>query len=405
MDSSWLELLHYYDLMHPSLALIRKFFINLKLIGNFSVTLLDQSHVLIKFVNDLDYSRVFCHQSYLFFNCFMWLTKWSPTVEIGGESLIVSIWISFPNLYPHFYSTRIFHGLGLFGNPLKVDNATTMGLRPSMARVLVKIDVTKKFADKIWLGPEKLRYFQQVVLEDLPLFCVKCKRLGHSSNSCCPAVHVKVVGENVESDIQLGGVLANKDLVVIADSCEGRKVEATVPEEGMTNLLNPIPLTSAGLLEEELGVPIDRDQLGKGCYVGSAIDLVPLVCSDFPVAGGLELCDVYGTVAPEGINMPGIMIFSSLSEGDEPLSKSIYDPIFIVPITLVPKEALHFHHSSDSEVLHVERILADTTPDDESFYEEDLDSQDNFNFSILQILEVGSSKSKGKQKKRKSKKK
>ncbi|KAL0913510.1 hypothetical protein M5K25_016975 [Dendrobium thyrsiflorum] len=37
------------------------FFFNLKLIAEFSVTLLDSSHVLIKLSNDLDYSKVFCH--------------------------------------------------------------------------------------------------------------------------------------------------------------------------------------------------------------------------------------------------------------------------------------------------------------------------------------------------------
>ncbi|KAH0448100.1 hypothetical protein IEQ34_021900 [Dendrobium chrysotoxum] len=42
----------------PSLNSIHKFFFNLKLIGVCSVTILDERHVLIKLVNDLDYSRV-----------------------------------------------------------------------------------------------------------------------------------------------------------------------------------------------------------------------------------------------------------------------------------------------------------------------------------------------------------
>ncbi|KAH0448724.1 hypothetical protein IEQ34_022524 [Dendrobium chrysotoxum] len=47
------------------------------LIGNFSVTLLNPKHVLIKLVKDLDYNRVFSHHFY-FVNSFMRLTKWSP---------------------------------------------------------------------------------------------------------------------------------------------------------------------------------------------------------------------------------------------------------------------------------------------------------------------------------------
>ncbi|KAH0433801.1 hypothetical protein IEQ34_026932 [Dendrobium chrysotoxum] len=51
----------------PSLDSIRRFFFNLKLTADFSITLLDSSHVLIKLLNDMDYSRVFCHISYLVF--------------------------------------------------------------------------------------------------------------------------------------------------------------------------------------------------------------------------------------------------------------------------------------------------------------------------------------------------
>ncbi|PKU80021.1 hypothetical protein MA16_Dca014386 [Dendrobium catenatum] len=161
------------------------FFFNLRLTGAFFVTVLDSSHVHIKLENDLDYSRVFCHRSYLVFNCFMNVSKWSPTGDIGDESPIVPIGISFPNLRPHFFSPRILHGLGLlFGNPLKVDNATALGSRPSVARVLVEIDITKKFLDKILIGPEKRGHFQQVFMEDFPLICPKCKRFCHSLGDC-----------------------------------------------------------------------------------------------------------------------------------------------------------------------------------------------------------------------------
>ncbi|KAH0469910.1 hypothetical protein IEQ34_001468 [Dendrobium chrysotoxum] len=79
----------------------------------------------------------------------MRLTKWSPLDDIGAESPIIPIWISFSNLRPHFISPHILHGLGLlFGRPLKVDNATALGSCPSGARVLVEIDITQKYTDK-----------------------------------------------------------------------------------------------------------------------------------------------------------------------------------------------------------------------------------------------------------------
>ncbi|KAI0501567.1 hypothetical protein KFK09_016512 [Dendrobium nobile] len=89
---------------HPSLESIRKFFFNLKLNGEFFVTLLDQLYVLIKLGNDFDYNKVFCHISYLVNNCYMKVTKWSPLVDIGVESMVIPIWMSFPNLRQHLFS-------------------------------------------------------------------------------------------------------------------------------------------------------------------------------------------------------------------------------------------------------------------------------------------------------------
>ncbi|PKU80092.1 hypothetical protein MA16_Dca021719 [Dendrobium catenatum] len=80
----------------------------------------------------------------------MKLSKWSPFVEISEESPIVPVWVLFPGLRPHFFSSRILHGLGsLFGRPLKVDSATAVGSRPSVARILVELDITKRYPNKV----------------------------------------------------------------------------------------------------------------------------------------------------------------------------------------------------------------------------------------------------------------
>ncbi|XP_020702248.1 uncharacterized protein LOC110113880 [Dendrobium catenatum] len=169
----------------PPLDAIRNFFFNLKLNREVSVTVLDYTHILIKLSNDLDYCRVFGHRSYLVFNCFMKLTKWSPTLDIGVESPIIPIWISFPHLRPHFFVPRILFGLGeLFGKPLKIDEATSVGSRPSNARVLVEIDITKTYTKQVWLGSEALGYVQDVVFDEFPHFCSVCKCLGHVSGKC-----------------------------------------------------------------------------------------------------------------------------------------------------------------------------------------------------------------------------
>ncbi|KAI0522527.1 hypothetical protein KFK09_004906 [Dendrobium nobile] len=55
----------------PSLEAIQFFFFNFQLIGDFSVTVLNPKHVLIKLLNDLDYCRIFSHRSYFINNFYM----------------------------------------------------------------------------------------------------------------------------------------------------------------------------------------------------------------------------------------------------------------------------------------------------------------------------------------------
>ncbi|PKU71236.1 hypothetical protein MA16_Dca007233 [Dendrobium catenatum] len=124
----------------------------------------------------------------------MKLSKWSPSLDIDVDSPVIPIWLSFPNLRPHLFASRILHGLGsIFGKPLKTDNATSIGSRPSLARVLVELDVSKSFPDKIWIGSECIGYVQNVVFEDVPAFCVHCSALGHSIKGC------RILHPNLES--------------------------------------------------------------------------------------------------------------------------------------------------------------------------------------------------------------
>ncbi|KAL0926292.1 hypothetical protein M5K25_002509 [Dendrobium thyrsiflorum] len=170
----------------PSLEAIRKIFFLLKLSGNFFVTLLNSKNILVKFANDLDYCRVFSHRSYFVGNCYMKLVKWSPLLDIDIDSPSIPIWASFPNLRLHLFTPHILFGLGsLFGRPLRTDNATSNGLRPSVARVLVELDVTKKYSEFVWVDSETLGFHQRVELEEFPTYCDHCKVLGHSNVECC----------------------------------------------------------------------------------------------------------------------------------------------------------------------------------------------------------------------------
>ncbi|XP_020678502.2 uncharacterized protein LOC110096770 [Dendrobium catenatum] len=135
---------------------IHKVFFNLKLVGEFSITLLNPKNVFIKLINDLDYCRVFSYRSY-----FVKLFEWTPHFYINMESPIVPIWVSFPCLCLHLFSPSILHGLGLlFGRPLRLGNSTTNDSRPSIDCILVELDVTKRYTSQVWLGLEPMGYVQ-----------------------------------------------------------------------------------------------------------------------------------------------------------------------------------------------------------------------------------------------------
>ncbi|KAL0928426.1 hypothetical protein M5K25_000307 [Dendrobium thyrsiflorum] len=140
-----------FSLRRPSLDAIRLFFNNFKISGVFSIGLLDSRHVAIQLLNDLDYSRVFARRAYYINSCQMRLLKWTLFFDIKEESPVVSIWISFPNLRLHFFNALVLHALGsIFGRPLQTDQATASRTRPSVARVLVEVDITKKHTKEVW---------------------------------------------------------------------------------------------------------------------------------------------------------------------------------------------------------------------------------------------------------------
>ncbi|PKU85717.1 hypothetical protein MA16_Dca018572 [Dendrobium catenatum] len=147
--------------------------------------LLDSKHIAIQLFNDLDYSRVFARRSYFILNCQMRIFKWTPFFDVKEESPIVLIWISFPNLRLHFFNTKVLFALGsIFGRPLKTDQATASRTRPSVARVLVEVNITKKYAKEVWVGSKTFKYLQKVKFEKVPYFCTHCKPHGHDLVDC-----------------------------------------------------------------------------------------------------------------------------------------------------------------------------------------------------------------------------
>ena len=66
-----------------------------------------------------------------------------------------------------------------------MDSATASGVRQSVARVCVEIDLLQPLPSRIWIGNgEHSGFWQQLVPERLPQYCDHCFRQGHDRDTC-----------------------------------------------------------------------------------------------------------------------------------------------------------------------------------------------------------------------------
>ncbi|KAI0529416.1 hypothetical protein KFK09_001965 [Dendrobium nobile] len=84
---------------------------------------------------------------------------------------------------PNLDAIRSFFG-SIFGRPLQTDQATASRTRPSVARVLVEVDITKKHDKEVLVGSKALGYLQKVEFEKIHDFCTHYKAHGHSIAEC-----------------------------------------------------------------------------------------------------------------------------------------------------------------------------------------------------------------------------
>ncbi|KAI0519357.1 hypothetical protein KFK09_006801 [Dendrobium nobile] len=99
----------------------------------------------------------------------MRILKLTPFFDVKEESPIVPIWISFPNLRLHFFNHKVLHALGLiFGRPLQTDQATASRTGLFVARILVEVDITKKYAKEVWVGSKMFGSPEKVLTNKKP---------------------------------------------------------------------------------------------------------------------------------------------------------------------------------------------------------------------------------------------
>ncbi|XP_071928035.1 uncharacterized protein [Coffea arabica] len=169
----------------PSMDLIRKFFISLGLKGDCSVGLLDQNHVLIRPSLQEDYTRLFVRRLWYVHGSAMTISKWSLDFRANKEIAVAPVWVTFPELpIPFLHKVQLSKLAETLGRLLRIDVATADLRRPSVARILVEMDVSKPPIKRVWIGDEEFDFWQPVVFEGWPAFCTFCTRFGHTDEEC-----------------------------------------------------------------------------------------------------------------------------------------------------------------------------------------------------------------------------
>ncbi|PKA63450.1 hypothetical protein AXF42_Ash005345 [Apostasia shenzhenica] len=168
----------------PYLADIRRFFISLNLKGGCNFGLMDNRHLFINFLDSSDYHRLWEKQVYYVEKCPMKLSKWYPGFRVEKESFIFPVWINFPRI-PVEFRGEAMNWASIYGKPIKLDEATSKFLKPCFAQVLVKMDVNKKHKEGFLVDVDgKDKFFQKVMIENMPTYCNHCFKLGHNAESC-----------------------------------------------------------------------------------------------------------------------------------------------------------------------------------------------------------------------------
>lgn len=139
----------------PSVETIRKFVVFLGLKGECPVGLLDSKHMLLRPMMAEDFTRLWFRSSWYIGNFHMAIWKWTVNFRPDQDSSLAPVWISFPGLPIPFFDKQYLLKLGgLIGRLLKIDEATALLKRPSVACMLVEIDIRVEPKPRLWIGDE-----------------------------------------------------------------------------------------------------------------------------------------------------------------------------------------------------------------------------------------------------------
>ena len=129
---------------------------------------------------------------------YLTVRTWHPNFDPLVASIDkVAVWIRLPDLSMEYYDTDVLWKIGdRIGKTLKVDRATTIGIRGNFARMCVEVDLIKPLLAKFKLR----RRIRRIMYEGLHLVCFKCGQYGHKQERC---PHEKQEDQEVQDDMEV----------------------------------------------------------------------------------------------------------------------------------------------------------------------------------------------------------
>ncbi|VFQ86987.1 unnamed protein product [Cuscuta campestris] len=166
----------------PSLISTRKAFERIAFESDFSVSLLDDCHILINFESEKDFLRCLLRKYWKINGFSLKVFRWTHDFDPNADSPLIPVWIGLEGLPIHLFdSLALFSNGNLLGKPLKTDSATETLSRPSVARICVEIDTSKELPRSVWIHLGELTFLQPITYEDLQDYCPSCKSFGHKN--------------------------------------------------------------------------------------------------------------------------------------------------------------------------------------------------------------------------------
>lgn len=189
-------------------------------------------------------------------------------------------WISLPNLSADFFAMRSLLSIAsVVGKPIAIDKATQTKSRPNTPRVKVILDLLDKHPKRVRLQSldkitgKIIEVFQEIVYDNLPLYCNLCKHQGHDENTCrflLKKTHNEVAIEKVQfCQEQTAGEKYSGDLRQLlnerrdlndGDRCSGEKIN---PSNEKVDTLGLVENTTAAIVSAEANPTAPGGALGR----------------------------------------------------------------------------------------------------------------------------------------------